>query len=367
MAVALDSSTPDAVYGASNPAQVTCTPPAGALLIALTLADGGNTFTLSDSSGLTWTQLDYSEDASASSWWAYTDQGGTSTVSSQRHGSYEANALQVLVFIGAVSQPGAHAMSTPGTASYTATADGSLGVALCAADIDPPAPAAISGCEWISRNTSRLSGYGGGGFMRRSSDDGVSGQQVSLGCTNDHYNTLAIEVTPAAQTSTPATAAGPATRLAASVAAGAVAAGAVLAGPAVHARAQAPAGTVAAGTGIPATVTGPPTSLTGSAPAGSLSAPATLYGAPATATVTAPPGALTGPAVLNGVAVRLTASAPAGGVVAGQTVPRVDVSLTVGSPELRRPTTVGPPETRWSVGPPETRWSVGPPETDRGA
>src|SRR5437764_9280827 len=199
MALALDASTPAFVSGTSNPVTTaTFSPPAGSLLIAFTIADESNTFSVSGG-GLTWTRLDQLSVAglnSLSTWWAYCATApGSITVSSTKTGSFTANALKVAVFTGAEAVfGGAHGSAQSNTISLTATQTGSWGWAVVGDQVGSTADAAGTGCTWNDAEAA----FGGvsGGILRRTTADGVSGTGTTLtaGTAPTSMSIAAVEV-----------------------------------------------------------------------------------------------------------------------------------------------------------------------------
>lgn len=201
MALALDASTPAFVHATANPAvTASFSPPAASLLIAFTIGDVSNTWVVSGG-GLTWTKIDALSPSgvnSVSTWWAYAVSApGPMTVSAQRTGSYNANALKVLVFTGAESGfTGAHLAAQSYEVSLTATATGSWVWAVIGDQLGKTNDIAISGCVY---NDAEIS-FGGisGGILKRTTADGVSGSPVLIGASTapQDMSIAAVEIKP---------------------------------------------------------------------------------------------------------------------------------------------------------------------------
>lgn len=197
MTLALDGSSPAFVKGTANPATTASfTPPSGALLIAFSMADESNTFSLSGGS-LTWTQLNtvgVTARNSLASWWAIS-AGASMTVSSTRTGSFTANALRVLVFTGAeASYTGAHNVAQSNTITLSMTQTGSWGWAAFGDNLGTTTDAAGTGCTWNDAE----SAFGGvaGGILKRTTADGTSGSNttMSAGSASSDCSIIMVEV-----------------------------------------------------------------------------------------------------------------------------------------------------------------------------
>lgn len=202
MALAVDGSTPAWVKGTSNPSTTASfSPPANAMLVALTIADELNTWSVSGGS-LTWTQVDSTNPSgfnSASVWVAFTTSApGSITVSATKTGSFTANSLKVVVFTGAESSfSGAHTNNTNvATVSLTATATGSWLWAAMGNQGGGTTDTAATGCSY---NDSEAA-FGGisGGILKRATADGVSGNAASIGISSHNFSEtlVALEVKP---------------------------------------------------------------------------------------------------------------------------------------------------------------------------
>jgi len=198
VALALDSSTPAFVKGTSNPVSTTFSPPANAMLVALTEADESNTFSVSGGS-LSWTQLNtvgVSARNSLSSWVAFTTTApGSITVSSTKTGSFTANALKVLVFTGAeTSFSGAHSVAQSNTVTITATQTGSWCWAALGDNLGTTTDAAGSGCTYNDAEAA----FGGvaGGILKRTTADGVNGSNITMsaGSSSADMSIIIVEI-----------------------------------------------------------------------------------------------------------------------------------------------------------------------------
>lgn len=186
MAIALDVSTPSAVFGTANP--ITSAPiiaPAGSMFFAICIADESNTFAISNPSGsaLTWTSVGVSVSGagftSIQVYWAYDPVGGSRTVRSTRTGSFSAHGLKVLVFTGTETTfTGAKSSATTDTTNIVTTANNSwvwAGHGDENAGLDTPA----ASCTFNDGPTA----FGGiaGGVIKRSATTPTSGTSVTIG------------------------------------------------------------------------------------------------------------------------------------------------------------------------------------------
>ena len=202
MALAVDASTPAFVKGTSNPATTASfSPPGNAMLVAFTIADELNTFTVSGG-GLSWSQVDFTNPSgfnSASVWVAFTATApGAITVSSTRSGSFTANALKVVVFTGAESTfTGAHnKVTNAATLSLTATVTGSWMWCAFGNQGGGTTDTAATGCTYNDAE----SAFGGvsGGIIRRTTADSVSGAGTAVGIATHNFSEtlVAVEIKP---------------------------------------------------------------------------------------------------------------------------------------------------------------------------
>ncbi|MFB9925979.1 hypothetical protein ACFORO_12630 [Amycolatopsis halotolerans] len=206
MAIALDSSTPAAVWGTANTVTTgSFSPPAGSFLLVFAEGDENTTsFTVTNTGGLTFTGIDTLLTASGSatnslaSWWAYTAAApGSMTVSIARvnGSSFNANAVKVLVFTGTeTSFTGAHGTASSNTKTLTGTQNNSWFWAAIGDNNGSTTDAAGTGCSWNDAET----GFGGisGGILKRTSQDGVngSGTTMSAGSAPSNMSIAMVEI-----------------------------------------------------------------------------------------------------------------------------------------------------------------------------
>lgn len=200
--VALDASTPAFVTGTSNPAvTASFTPPARSMLIAFAEADESNTFSLSNTGGLSFTSIDSLSAAgvnSLGSWWAYTKTApGSMTVSATRTGSFNACALKLLVFTGTETTfTGAHSVAQSNTTTLVGTRTGSWGWAAIGDNLGATTDAAGTGCTYNDAEVA----FGGvsGGILKRTAIDGIAGGNMTLaaGSAPGSMSIIAVEIKP---------------------------------------------------------------------------------------------------------------------------------------------------------------------------
>ncbi len=211
----LDASTPAPVWGTANTVTTASfTPPAQSMLIAFAEGDENFTsFTISNTGGLTFTNIDLLLTASGSAtnslgtWWAYTATSpGSMTVSNARvNGSgFNANGLKVAVFTGTETTfTGAHGTASSNTKTLAGTQPNSWFWAAIGDNIGSTTDAAGTGCSWNDAETS----FGGvsGGILKRTSQDGVNGGNttMSAGSAASNMSIAMVEIKAPSSTSSP--------------------------------------------------------------------------------------------------------------------------------------------------------------------
>jgi hypothetical protein len=184
VAFAIDASSPAWVKGTSNPVSTgSFTPPANACILVFTEADEVNTFSVTNSAGLTLTQqntVGVAARNSLSSWVGYSGSSPSSmTVTSTKTGSFTAHSLRVLVITGTeLTFSGAHNVAQSNTVTLTMTQTGSWGFAAFGDNLGATTDAAGTGCTW--HDAEAVFGGVSGGHLKRTTADGVSGSGTTM-------------------------------------------------------------------------------------------------------------------------------------------------------------------------------------------